>query len=79
VPTYNPCLHTDFGDVIIPRVISKSLRTKPRDKIFCIIAIILANVLNVGCHGFKFTSPMFDIVVDGEQNPKDESGSQETN
>ena len=79
MPTYNPSLHNDFGDVIIPRVISKSLRANPPANFFCKIAIFVIIVTNVGCHGFRFSSPMFDFTVDGEQNPKDESGSPETN
>jgi len=77
VPAYNPRLHNDLGGVIIPGEMPKSLRANPPANFFCKIALIVIIVTNVGCHGFRFTSPMFDFTVDGEQNTKDESRGSE--
>jgi hypothetical protein len=41
------------------------------------IAVILLIVCNVGCHGFSFTSPMFDFHALGQQDAGKERGSPE--
>ena len=59
--SHSPPSH--FTHTATPLKRTKRLRKKARDKFSPIIALILLIILNAGCHGLSFTSPMFDLTV----------------
>jgi hypothetical protein len=73
-----PRLFDDLGNTIIPCGMEKRLRDKRRNTFFCLFALIVGNVLNVGCHGFQFTSPMFSFSANSEEGTKGESNDPAT-
>jgi len=47
---------------------SKALREQRQYHYFALIVVFLYIILNTGCHGFKFTSGMFDFEALGHGN-----------
>ena len=78
VPTYNSRLHDDLAKGKIAANQSERLRMKAHASFFCIIAIFVAIVLNVGCHGFKFSSPMFSFTANSENGKEIKTDSPTT-